>query len=214
MGTPHSKAFLRLNDTPILIHAIRPFEACDRIQCLYLVLREQDLHTWRSEILRKFPMKKTRPPVAGGSRRQDSVRLGLDAIEEEIDTVLIHDGVRPFVDSALIERLIDTMEEAPAAVVAVPTKETVKVVSPSSRVLETPMRDSLWQIQTPQAFDFQTIVEAHRKALSDGVEATDDSTLVERLGVRVTVVQGSYRHIKITTREDLVMARALLENRG
>jgi 2-C-methyl-D-erythritol 4-phosphate cytidylyltransferase len=214
METFRTKAFIPLKDVPILVHAIQPFETCSHIQSLYLVLREQDIPAWHEEILKKIPFKKTRPPVVGGSRRQDSVRLGLEAIREDIDTVLIHDGARPFVDDRMLEELLDTMEEARAAVVAVRAKETLKIVSSRGHILETPARERLWHIQTPQAFDFHLIVEAHHKALADGIVATDDSTLVERLGIPVTVVQGSYRNIKITTPEDLIIARALLENRG
>jgi len=213
MGTPGAKAFIPLKGVPILVHAIQPLEACGRIQSLYPVLPEQDLHSWHQKILQKFPLKKARPPVAGGLRRQDSVRLGLESIREDIDIVLIHDGARPFVDASMVERLLDKMEETQAAVLAVPAKETMKIVSPYGRVLETLAREAVWHIQTPQAFDYHIIVEAHRKAVVDGIMATDDSTLVERLGVSVTVVHGSYRNIKITTPEDLIIARALLENR-
>ena len=214
MGTSRAKAFIPLNGTPMLVYAIRPFEACSRIQSLHPVLRKEDIHSWHQKILEKFPFKKANSPVAGGSSRQDSVRLGLESIREDIDIVLIHDGVRPFVDARMLEQLLDTMEEAQAAVLAVPAKETMKVVSSGGRVLETPDREALWHIQTPQAFDHRIILEAHRKALADGIMATDDSTLVERLGIPVTVVQGSYRNIKITTSEDLIIARALLEHEG
>jgi 2-C-methyl-D-erythritol 4-phosphate cytidylyltransferase len=215
MGIPRSKAFIPLEGIPILALAVRPFEDCDRIHSLYPVLREQDFLAWNQEILKRFPLRKAKPPVAGGLTRQDSVRLGLESIgeEEEIDVVLIHDGARPFLDISQVEQLLDTMEETQAAVLAVPAKETIKVVSPEKHVLETPARGSLWHIQTPQAFDFPTILEAHRKAFRGGVFATDDATLLEHMGVPVMIVQGSYRNIKITTREDLVMARALLEDR-
>ena len=216
MGVPQSKAFIPLEKTPLLALAVRPFEGCDRIDSFYPVLREQDFVAWDQEVLKRFPLRKAKPPVAGGLTRQDSVRLGLESIEqgeEEIDVVLIHDGARPFLDILQVEQLLDTMEETQAAVLAVPAKETIKVVSPENRVLETPERGSLWHIQTPQAFDFPTILEAHRKAFRDGVCATDDATLLEHLGVPVVIVQGSYRNIKITTREDLVMAQALLEDR-
>lgn len=214
MEAPQTKAFIPLKGVPILAYTIEPFEACGRIQSIYPVLREQDIHSWQQRILDKFSFKKTKPPVVGGSRRQDSVRLGLEAIKQDIDIVLIHDGARPFIDTAILERLLETMEEFQAAVVAVPAKETIKVVSSKGRVLETPTREGLWCIQTPQAFDYGLIVDAHRQALTDGVVATDDSTLIERLDVPVAVVQGSYRNIKITTPEDLLIARALLENRG
>ncbi|NIQ38094.1 MAG: 2-C-methyl-D-erythritol 4-phosphate cytidylyltransferase [Proteobacteria bacterium] len=214
MGAPQTKAFIPLKRIPILAHTIRPFEACSRIQSIYLVLRDQDIPSWQQRIVDKFSFTKTKPPVAGGSRRQDSVRLGLEAIKQDIDIVLIHDGARPFIDTAILERLLETMKEFQAAVVAVPAKETIKVVSSKGRVLETPTREGLWHIQTPQAFDYRLILDAHRQALTDGVVATDDSTLIERLDVPVAVVQGSYRNIKITTPEDLLIARTLLENRG
>ena len=216
MGVPQSNAFIPLEKTPLLALAARPFEDCDRIDSLYPVLRAQDFAAWDQEVLKRFPLRKAKPPVAGGLTRQDSVRLGLESIgegEEGVDVVLIHDGARPFVDILQVEQLLDTMEEAQGAVLGVPAKETIKVVSPEKRVLETPARGSLWHIQTPQAFDFQTILEAHRKASRDGVYATDDATLLEHLGVPVVIVQGSYRNIKITTKEDLVIARALLEDR-
>jgi 2-C-methyl-D-erythritol 4-phosphate cytidylyltransferase len=213
MAAPRPKAFMPLNGIPILVHAMQPFESCDRIQSLYLVLRKEDIPSWHGEILEKFHFKKTKTPVVGGVQRQDSVRLGLAAMNEEIDIVLIHDGVRPFVEPSMVERLLDAMEHARAVVAAVPAKDTVKVVSAGGQVLETPARESLWHIQTPQAFEFRTIIEAHRMADSDGFVATDDSTLVERLDVPVKVLQGSYRNIKVTTPEDLVIARALLHNR-
>jgi 2-C-methyl-D-erythritol 4-phosphate cytidylyltransferase len=214
MGSPRAKAFLTLNGIPILVHAIRPFEASNRIQSLYVVLQREDIQLWQNEILSKFPLKKTKPPVAGGSRRQDSVRSGLEAISEDIDTILIHDGVRPFVDETVLDQLLDTMEEALAAVVAVPAKETLKIVSSTGQVRETLARERIWTTQTPQAFDFHTLIQAHHKALQDDVQATDDSTLVERMGIPVIVVRGSYTNIKVTTPEDLIVARALLETRG
>jgi len=215
MGIPRSKAFIPLEGIPLVALAVRSFETCDRIHSLYPVLRKQDFLAWDQEVLTRFPLKKAKPPVAGGLTRQDSVRLGLESIgdEEEIDVVLIHDGARPFLDISHVEQLLDTMEKAQAAVLAVPAKETIKVVSTENHVLETPARGSLWHIQTPQAFVFSAILEAHRKALRDGVSATDDATLLEHIGVPVIIVQGSYRNIKITTREDLIMARALLNDR-
>jgi 2-C-methyl-D-erythritol 4-phosphate cytidylyltransferase len=213
LGMSQPKAFVALGDEPILAHTLRPFEACRRIQSLHLVLREQDIESWHEEILVRYAFRKSKPPVAGGARRQDSVRLGLETVEEGTDVVLIHDGARPFVDGAMLDRLLDALEEVPAVVVAVPTKETVKVVSSGGLIVETPARDRLWTVQTPQAFEFHTILKAHRKALDEGITATDDSTLVERLGVPVRVVHGSYRNIKITTPEDLRVAQAFLEDR-
>ena len=212
MKTPRAKPFIPLKGVPVLVYAIQPFEACDAIQSLYPVLRKQDIPLWRQEILQKFDFKKTRPPVTGGTRRQDSVRLGLESIREEIDIILIHDAARPFVDIPILEQLLKAMEKSKAAVLAVPAKETIKIVSSTGHTLETPARESLWHIQTPQAFEYPVILEAHRRALADAFTAPDDSTLVERLGIPVTVIQGSYKNIKITTGEDLIIARAMLEH--
>lgn len=214
METSQPKAFIPLEGLPIVVHTIQPFEACSRIQSLHLVFRKEDLQSWHQKVLDEFRFRKTRPPVAGGSRRQDSVRLGLESIKEDVDIVLIHDGARPLVDAPMLERLLDRAEESQAVVVGVPAKETIKIVSSEGRVLETPARGGLWHVQTPQAFDYGLIIEAHRKALADGVVSTDDSALVERLDIPVTVVEGSYENIKITTPEDLIIARALLANRG
>lgn len=212
MGGACPKAFLLLRDIPILVHAIRPFETCPQIRSVYIVLRQEDIRAWEDRVLKEYPFTKAKPPVVGGPTRQDSVRLGLEAIREDIDAVLIHDGVRPFVEVSLLDRLLRTLEGAPAAVPAVPAKETVKLVSSTGQVLETPRRDSVWNVQTPQAFDFSAIVEAHQRALTEGIVATDDAALIERMGLPVTVVQGSYRNIKVTTPDDLVIAQALLDH--
>lgn len=213
MGTSRAKAFIPLREVPILAYTIQPFEACDRIQSLYPVLRKEDLHSWHGEILDRFPFKKTKPPVVGGLRRQDSVRLGLEAIREDIDTVLIHDGARPLVDISMLEQLLDTMEEVEAAIVGVPAKDTLKTVSSDGTVLNTLPRKSLWHIQTPQAFYYSLIIEAHRKALAENFQASDDAMLVERMGIPVKLVEGSYENIKVTTPEDLALAQIILDSR-
>jgi 2-C-methyl-D-erythritol 4-phosphate cytidylyltransferase len=207
------KAFLPLKGKPMLVHAIQPFEECSRIESVYPVLRKGDVPSWHKEIIRRFPFKKTKNPVPGGLRRQDSVRLGLESIQEAVDIILIHDGARPLLEAWMLEKLLDTMEGIQAAVLAVPAKETIKVVSHERHVLETPSRETLWHVQTPQAFDYRIIVEAHHRGLAEGITATDDSMLVERLGVPIAVVEGSYRNIKVTTREDLIIAQALIEDR-
>jgi len=212
-GAPQAKAFIPLEGIPLVAYAVQPFEDCHRIQSIYPVLRNQDFTAWEQKVLNPFRLRKARPPVAGGPTRQDSVRLGLESIkkQEEIDVVLIHDGARPFLDTSHVEQLLDTMEDAQAAVLAVPAKDTIKIIA-EGHVLDTPPRGSLWHIQTPQAFDYALILEAHRKAFTDGIIATDDATLAEHMGVPVMIVRGSYRNIKITTKEDVVMARALLKD--
>jgi 2-C-methyl-D-erythritol 4-phosphate cytidylyltransferase len=124
--------------------------------------------------------------------------------------VVIHDGVRPFISSRLIDRCVEVALQEGAVVVGVPVRDTIKVVSEDRRIRETPPRDSLWEIQTPQAFRTEIIREAFRHAACEGAEATDDAMLVERLGKKVAVLEGQRTNIKITIPEDLVIAEALL----
>jgi 2-C-methyl-D-erythritol 4-phosphate cytidylyltransferase len=127
---------------------------------------------------------------------------------------MVHDGVRPFISQALLKKTGQAMEDSRATIVAVPVKDTIKTVSQQKEVLTTPDRSTLWAIQTPQAFRRDLLEKAFEKAIDDGFYATDDAALVERLGERVTIVEGSYENIKITTPEDLVLGEALLKRRG
>src|SRR5690606_25153314 len=150
--------------------------------------------------------------AAGGDSRQQSVRAGLDALRQPVDLVAVHDGVRPLLDPALLERVLSAAWRHGAATVAVPLKDTVKLVD-GGWVESTPPRARLRAVQTPQAFRRELLVEAHRRAAAEGAEATDDASLVERAGHRVAVIDGSYSNIKITTPEDLLGAGALLRAR-
>jgi 2-C-methyl-D-erythritol 4-phosphate cytidylyltransferase len=147
---------------------------------------------------------------AGGARRQDSVRLGLERLDPDCEIVVVHDAVRPLVSPALIDRLAEAADRDGAAVAGLPVTDTIKIVAPGRRVRSTPARDSLWAVQTPQAFRVALLREAHARGKKDGVEATDDAMLVERLGKTVAVLEGDPSNIKITTPEDLLLAEALL----
>jgi len=142
--------------------------------------------------------------------RQDSVRSGIVSLAGEIDIVLIHDGVRPFVSQGMIEESIREVNLHKAAVVAVPVKDTIKRGSRDRMVLDTLDRESLWQVQTPQTFQADVIREAFLRAAEDGFVGTDDASLVERLGIKVRLVPGSYTNIKITTPEDFLLATLLI----
>jgi len=150
--------------------------------------------------------------VAGGTRRQDSVRAGLDYLAEhapETRWVMIHDGARPLVTGAILEAGLLSAQEHQAAVAAVPVKDTIKQVQ-DSLIQNTPDRSQLWAVQTPQVFAFPLIHQAHHHALAEH-EATDDAALLERLGHRVAIFPGSYTNLKITTQEDLLIAEALMQ---
>jgi 2-C-methyl-D-erythritol 4-phosphate cytidylyltransferase len=163
-----------------------------------------------NEIIEKYHYRKISQIVPGGKRRQDSVKNGIGALSKDVEVVVLHDGVRPFVTKAMIEESIHSAIRFGAVVVAMPVKETIKIAQSDGTVLKTLDRESLWQIQTPQTFQVHLIKEAYRKATEEGFTGTDDASLVERLGVKVHILPGSYTNIKITTTEDLMLAHLFL----
>jgi len=146
----------------------------------------------------------------GRPRRQDSVYQGLARLDSDCEVVVIHDGVRPFVSPGNIDLCVELASEKGAVVVGGPVPDTIKIVSTDGRIRETLPRGSLWEAQTPQVFRTEIIREAYRQAQQEGIEATDDSMLVERLGQEVILVEGERSNLKITTPEDLIWAEILL----
>ena len=152
--------------------------------------------------------------VAGGKRRQDSVRLGLEAAKGDYDLALIHDGVRPVISEKIIERIIDAAKTHGAVITGLPARETVKEVDSNRMVVSTYDRRRVWLVQTPQVFPYKDILTAHQKAFDeDWDEATDDSVLMEKMGHPVKIVEGSEQNIKVTTPNDLELARFFLSKR-
>jgi 2-C-methyl-D-erythritol 4-phosphate cytidylyltransferase len=200
------KQFHLLAEKPILAHTLDKFEACPLIHSILLVVGEEDMDYCLEEIIEKYQYKKISQIVPGGKRRQDSVKNGIEFLSKDTEIVVIHDGVRPFVTKEMIEDSIRSAIRFGAVVLAMPVKETIKMAQPDGTVLKTLDRESLWQIQTPQAFRVNVIKEAYHKATEDGFVGTDDASLVERLGVKVHILPGSYTNIKITTPEDLILA--------
>jgi 2-C-methyl-D-erythritol 4-phosphate cytidylyltransferase len=210
MGAEKPKAFLPLGPISILAHTLQKFEASPQVDEILPLVPPGEGVIWTEEIVRQSGLKKVFQVLPGGKERQESVSIGLKAIQENADWVIIHDGVRPFVPPELIERSLTEVHRWKAVVVALPAHETLKEVSPAKEVLKTVDRRHLWMIQTPQSFEFNLIFKAHEEAWKDGFLGTDDSSLVERLGLPVRIVEGSRFNFKITTSEDLVLAEALL----
>jgi 2-C-methyl-D-erythritol 4-phosphate cytidylyltransferase len=210
------KQFLMLKDKPILAHTVDKFERCELIDEIILVVPEDYLEYCSQAIVDKYNFKKVRKIICGGKERQDSVFLGLKACSNNTSIVVIHDGVRPLISPDKISESIKLCEEKKssgpigAVVLAVPVKETVKRVE-RGNIITTLDRDKIWLTQTPQTFEYKLILDAHQKAEEDNFMGTDDSALVERLGYEVTVLEGDYRNIKITTAEDLMIAEKFLE---
>jgi 2-C-methyl-D-erythritol 4-phosphate cytidylyltransferase len=214
MGGEKAKQFLELEGRPLLAVTLQPFQDCRAVNAIILVVPSVDVEYCEKEIVEKFRLHKVTKVVPGGVRRQDSVRLGIEATAGEYGLVLIHDGVRPLVDVELIARVIKEAKTHRAVITAIPAKETVKEIDSFDQVVKTYDRGHVWLVQTPQVFRYEDIAVAHKKAFNEGgEEATDDSILIERLGIPVKAMKGSERNIKVTTQYDLALARFLVSER-
>ena len=210
MGTEISKQFLPLCGKEILAHSVEKFEKAEKIRDIVLVTGEDSLQDVR-EMAQEYGWKKIVAVVAGGKERQDSVWNGLQAVSADTEIVLIHDGVRPFVTEDILNHSIETAMEMGSCVAGVPAKDTIKVCNSENIAVATPDRSTLWQIQTPQTFRKELILQAYQKAKAEGFVGTDDASLAEYSGCPVKVIMGSYRNIKITTKEDLLIGEAFLK---
>ena len=207
------KPFLSLSGRPIIAHTLDVFEACNVIDRIIVVFSEEMVGRCSTDIIDAFGYTKVKKVAKGGVKRQDSVYNGLRAIEDGCDIIVIHDGVRPFVTTELIEHSIELCQECQAVITAVPPKDTIKR-GEEGFVVSTLDRTKLWAAQTPQAFAYDLISRAYERAYTDHFYGTDDASLVERLGVRVKILTGSYDNIKITTQEDLYLAENILKQRS
>jgi len=212
MGGTARKQYLTLGGVPLLVLSLKVLQRIESIREIILSVPESDRdYCWR-EIVNPFGLGKVTHIVAGGQRRQDSVRNGLFAISDPPDLVLVHDGVRPFIQEDVVKNGISRAEQTGAVVVAIPIHDTVKRVDAQRRIQETLNREGLWQIQTPQIFRYDWLVEAHQHALQENWDVTDDAALIERKGYSVSVVEGSCMNIKITRPDDLVFGEAIFNS--
>ncbi len=205
------KQLAPLNGEPLLAHSIRIFSGCDSIGEIVVVVPHDWLDFIKSEIVDKFKFEKVSKLTPGGEERQHSVENGFRSLTDKPDIVLVHDGVRPFVKPETIEAVINEAAGSGAAICAVQATDTVKLSSPELYVENTLERSSIWLAQTPQGFRYEILDEAFRCAREDGYVGTDESILVERIGVKVKLVQGSRYNIKITTKDDIILGELLLK---
>ena len=201
------KVMADLGGEPMIVRTARAFQNCDAIASIVIVTRE-DLIRPISDLCRD--MKKVAAVVAGGKSRQESVHLGLNALPKGTKLAAVHDGARPLVSWQVIDRVVRAADTYGAAAPAIPVKDTIKVVE-GRLVKETPDRSSLMAVQTPQVFDFDLLRGALRKAEEEGAAVTDDCSAVERTGMRIKIVEGDERNLKVTTPMDLKIAELLLE---
>lgn len=214
-----AKQFLLLAGEPVVCHSLRTFEQSS-VDVIVLVTGADEIEYCRGEIVKKYGFSKVIAVVAGGKERYHSVYQGLLALKDYFDEdgiVLIHDGARPLVTEAIIERTIRDAELVGACVAAMPVKDTIKVASSGGFAEKTLDRSTLWQIQTPQTFSYELVLGAYEKLLSDVAyqkAVTDDAMVVEKIyGGKVKLTEGSYENIKVTTPEDMIVAESLLMHR-
>ena len=209
MGLDLNKVFLELAGVPVLARTLRAMAASGLVDRWIVVVGEQELHQAQALLSTHCPNLRV-TVVSGGADRQASVYAGLQALQGDESIVLVHDGARPLVPPGCIHACVHAARDVGAACVGMPVKDTIKRVDEAGDVVETPNRTQLWQVQTPQGFAADVLLRAHERALAEGFRGTDDASLVERMGIRVRMVPGSYANIKLTTTEDVAFAEVLM----
>lgn len=209
MGLDHPKQYHFLAGAPILVHTIRRFIETDCVDSVVVVVPAERVDS-TAVLLSEYEIAEDIVQVtAGGKRRQDSVKAGLDCLGSDVDVVLVHDGARPLVSTELIAKCAQAAMDHGAAIAAVPVKDTLKRAGADNRIAETVDRKSLWQAQTPQAVRLGLLLDAYK--LAGNRDVTDEASLLELAGVSVQLVEGSETNIKITRPDDLIIAEKIME---
>lgn len=207
------KPYIELEGKPILAHTLEIFQHCQSVNNILVVTAKGDEEYCAVDVIKTYSIDKVTDIVAGGETRQDSVFNALQKLSSNTDMVIVHDAVRPFFTEAMIIESIEQASKYGSAVVAVPVKDTIKEADKDGIVQRTLDRQKLWAIQTPQTFKYDLIFQAHLKARDNGIQATDDASLIEQMGLKVKLIMGSYENIKITTPEDIIIAEAILKSK-
>lgn len=205
------KQYLDLSGRSVLSHSLTTVDACNLIGEIFIVVPKEDIEYCQKKILSTLDLNNQVGLVEGGTQRYDSVYNGLRAVDKNTDVVVIHDGVRPFVQGEDLTACILIAKDFGACILGIPTSDTLKHVRQSGIIGSTLSRKNVWFAQTPQAFHYDLIRKAHETARRDGYDATDDASLVEKLGIDVKIIHGSRYNLKITTQEDLALAQAMLD---
>ena len=210
MNSKVSKQFIEIKDKPVIYYTIKKFNENKNIDNIVVVLPQDEVDYFKENVLEKY-MLKVDKIVIGGAERQDSVYNGLKSLEQDsVDIVLIHDGARPFISDRIIEEGINYAAVYGASAPGVMPKDTIKIKSEEGFSINTPKRETLMAIQTPQVFKFNEILRCHEKIKEDKILVTDDTMVVEQYGYNVYLYEGEYTNIKITTPEDLILGEKLI----
>ncbi|EJO5349201.1 2-C-methyl-D-erythritol 4-phosphate cytidylyltransferase [Clostridium botulinum] len=210
MNSSINKQFLNIKNRPILYYTLNKFSTHKDIDEIVLVTLEDKIQVCK-DIIDKYNIKKVSKIVPGGKERQDSVYNGLKAVSKDCDIVLIHDAARPFVNNDIIENGIKYVKQYGAAACGVMPKDTIKIKDKKGFSIDTPRRNDLFIVQTPQCFKYNIILDCHQKLKSHNKKVTDDTMVLENYGKQVYLYEGNYSNIKITTPEDLILGEQILE---
>lgn len=213
MNSAIQKQFLEVKGYPVLYYSLKCFQESSIIENIILVTGKDAIEYCKEEIVNKYNFTKVSAVIEGGKERYDSVYAGLVACQK-CDYVFIHDGARPFISKEILERGLKGVQKTGACVIGMPSKDTVKIADIDGYIKETPDRKLVWNIQTPQIFSYDLIKEAHDCIrMKDMSAITDDAMVVEQeTGRKIVLAEGSYKNIKITTPEDLLVAEAFLDS--
>ncbi|MBV9387450.1 MAG: 2-C-methyl-D-erythritol 4-phosphate cytidylyltransferase [Chroococcidiopsidaceae cyanobacterium CP_BM_ER_R8_30] len=212
MGSERNKLLLTLRSQPLIAWTLLAAEASQYLSWIGIIAQPSDWEDLK-RILAGLSVTKPIQLIQGGNTRQESVHNGLQALPIEAEHVLIHDGARCLVTSALLDRCAEEIHSCQGLIAAVPVKDTIKVVDAQKFIQSTPDRRQLWAAQTPQAFDVQLLKQCHTEGRRQGWEVTDDAALFEKCGLPVRVVAGEETNLKVTTPVDLAIAEFILRQR-
>lgn len=214
MNNPIPKQYLLLKEKPVLYYSLKTLEE-SMLDEIILITNANDIEYCKNEIIDRYQFQKVKKIICGGKERYYSVYNGLNELKE-VDYVWIHDGARPFLTNQMILDTFQAVQQYRACVIGMPVKDTIKIVNENKIIQETPPRETIWSVQTPQVFEFSLIKKAYDKFIKEKKETlqiTDDAMLVEQMtNCDVKLVQGDYHNIKITTSEDLIIAETFLSN--
>ncbi|MFI3172361.1 MAG: 2-C-methyl-D-erythritol 4-phosphate cytidylyltransferase [Eubacteriales bacterium] len=215
MGTKVQKQYLEILGFPVLYYSLKAFQESSIIDEIILVTGKDEIESCKQEFVQKYNFTKVKCVVAGGKERYDSVYQGLQRVSEASDYIFVQDGARPMLTEEIIQRGYDSVQVYKATVAGVPSKDTVKIVDADIFAIETPVRATVWNVQTPQVFERELIQTAYEKMMqSEHTQVTDDAMVVESyMNHKVKIFEASYENIKITTPEDLKIAECFLNNR-
>lgn len=211
MNSDIAKQYLLIQGKPILYYSLKTFEESN-VDHIILVVGENDIDYVKNQIVDKYGLKKIKKIITGGAERYHSVYNGLQQAKDS-EYVLIHDGARPFVTHEIIYRTIENVKVSKATVVGMPVKDTIKIADNQNMVVETPPREKVWMVQTPQAFEYNLIKRAYDRIIEkEDISITDDAMVLEySTSHKIQLIQGSYKNIKITTEEDLQLSKGFFD---